>query len=71
LSFSTQVLFFVVVIVVPFFPHRNADKVEDILDEIQEQKDLHDTISDAIARPGQDMFDDVRLLKRFFLLPLS
>lgn len=40
----------------------DADKVDDIMDEIQEQKDIHDAISEAISRPGQDMFDDQELL---------
>lgn len=39
---------------------RDADKVDDLLDSIQEQKEIHDTISEAISRPGNEMFDDVR-----------
>jgi charged multivesicular body protein 4 len=40
----------------------DADKVDDIMDEIQEEKDVHDAISEAISRPGQDMFSDEDLL---------
>ena len=41
---------------------RDADKVDDLLDSIQEQKDLHDTIAEAISKPGQDAYDDVSSL---------
>lgn len=41
----------------------DADKVDDIMDEIQEEKDVHDAISEAISRPGQDMFNDEELLE--------
>lgn len=41
----------------------DADKVDDIMDEIQEEKDIHDSISEAISRPGQDMFNDEELLE--------
>lgn len=40
----------------------DADKVDEIMDDIQEEKDVHDAISEAISRPGQDMFDDEDLL---------
>eukprot|EP01034_Spumella_vulgaris_P024038 gene24038-30335_t len=40
----------------------DADKVEDMMDEIQEEKDIHDQISEAISRPGQDLFNDEDLL---------
>ena len=33
-----------------------------MMESIQEQKDLQDTISEAISRPGMEMFDDVRIL---------
>ena len=41
----------------------DADKVDDIMDSIQEEKDVHDQISEAISRPGQDLFDDEELLE--------
>lgn len=31
----------------------DADKVDDMMEEIQEEKDIHDSISEAISRPGQ------------------
>lgn len=40
----------------------DADKVDDLLESIQEQKEIHDTIAEAVARPGQEMFDDEELL---------
>lgn len=39
-----------------------ADTVDEIMDDIQEEKDIHDAISDAISRPGRDMFNDEDLL---------
>ena len=39
-----------------------ADTVDEIMDDIQEEKDIHDAISDAISRPGRDMFNDEELL---------
>jgi charged multivesicular body protein 4A/B len=39
-----------------------ADTVDEIMDDIQEEKDIHDAISDAISRPGKDMFNDEELL---------
>lgn len=41
----------------------DADKVDEIMDDIQEEKEVHDQISDAISRPGQEMFDDEDLLQ--------
>jgi charged multivesicular body protein 4A/B len=41
----------------------DSDKVDDMMDEIQEEKDIHDAISEAISRPGQDLFDDEELLE--------
>jgi len=40
----------------------DADKVDEIMDDIQEEKDIHDSISEAISRPGQDLFNDEDLL---------
>lgn len=40
----------------------DADKVEDLMDEMQEEKEIHDAIADAIAKPASDMFDDEELL---------
>lgn len=40
----------------------DADTVDEIMDDIQEEKDIHDSISDAISRPGQFLFDDEDLL---------
>lgn len=37
----------------------DAGTVDDIMDDIQEEKDLADQISEAISRPGQDLFEDV------------
>jgi charged multivesicular body protein 4 len=40
----------------------DADQVDDIMDDIQEEKDIYESISEAISRPGQDMFNDQELL---------
>jgi len=40
----------------------DADKVDEMMDDIQEEKDIHDQISEAISRPGQDLFNDEDLL---------
>jgi charged multivesicular body protein 4A/B len=40
----------------------DADKVDDIMDELQEEKDIQDAISEAITRPGQELFNDEELL---------
>ena len=37
----------------------DADKVTDIMEEITEQNDIQDQISEAISRPGLEMYDDV------------
>ena len=39
----------------------DADKVEDILDELEEEKEIHNAISDAISRPANDLYDDVSM----------
>eukprot|EP00607_Mallomonas_marina_P010077 CAMPEP_0182418330 /NCGR_PEP_ID=MMETSP1167-20130531/2795_1 /TAXON_ID=2988 /ORGANISM="Mallomonas Sp, Strain CCMP3275" /LENGTH=203 /DNA_ID=CAMNT_0024592493 /DNA_START=252 /DNA_END=863 /DNA_ORIENTATION=+ len=41
----------------------NADKVDDIMEDIAEQQDLQDQISDAIGKPATDLFDDEDLLR--------
>lgn len=41
--------------------YSDSDKVDDMMDAMQEERDIHDAISEAISRPAQDMFDDVRL----------
>lgn len=38
----------------------DANRVDKIMDAIEEERDLADQIAEAITRPGQDMFDDVR-----------
>jgi len=40
----------------------DVDKVDEMMDEIQDEKDIHDSISEAISRPGQDLFNDEELL---------
>jgi charged multivesicular body protein 4 len=40
----------------------DAARVDKIMDDIEEEKDLADQISEAITRPAQDMFDDEELL---------
>jgi charged multivesicular body protein 4A/B len=40
----------------------DASRVDKIMDDIEEEKELSDQISDAITRPAQDMFDDDELL---------
>jgi charged multivesicular body protein 4 len=40
----------------------DADKVEEIMEDIEEEKDIHNSISEAISRPGRDIFDDEDLL---------
>ena len=37
----------------------DADRVEQIRDEMDEEKELADQISEAISRPTQDIYDDV------------
>lgn len=43
------------------FDYLNSDAgtVDDIMDDIQEEKDIADQISEAISRPGQQLFEDV------------
>lgn len=38
----------------------DAARVDRVMDDIEEEKDLSDQISEAITRPAQDMFNDVR-----------
>eukprot|EP01006_Ploeotia_vitrea_P028112 TRINITY_DN60853_c0_g1_i1.p1 TRINITY_DN60853_c0_g1~~TRINITY_DN60853_c0_g1_i1.p1 ORF type:complete len:183 (+),score=26.71 TRINITY_DN60853_c0_g1_i1:316-864(+) len=40
----------------------DADRVDDLMDDMAEEKDTADQISEAISRPAQDMFDDDELL---------
>lgn len=40
----------------------DEDTIDDMMDDIQEEKDIHDSISEAISRPFQDMLDDQDLL---------
>ena len=40
----------------------DAARVDKVMDDIEEEKDLSDQIADAITRPAQDMFDDEELL---------
>lgn len=37
----------------------DADRVDQMMDDMEEEKDVADQISEAISRPAQDMFDDV------------
>ena len=34
----------------------DSDKVDDMMEEIQEEREIHDAISEAISRPGQVTF---------------
>jgi charged multivesicular body protein 4 len=40
----------------------DIDRVEKVMDDIEEEKALADELSEAITRPAQDMFDDEELL---------
>jgi charged multivesicular body protein 4 len=40
----------------------DADAVDDVMDAVEDEKDIHAQISEAISRPGQDLFDDEDLL---------
>jgi len=40
----------------------DAGKIDDIMDDIEEQKDISDQISEALTRNTADMFDDDELL---------
>ncbi len=44
----------------PYAFSSDADAVEDMMDNMQEEREIHDQIADAISRPGNEMFDDVR-----------
>jgi hypothetical protein len=35
-----------------------VDKVEDVMAELEDQKDIQDAMSEAISRPCQDIFED-------------
>ena len=37
----------------------DAERVDELMDDMAEEKDTADQISDAISRPAQDLFDDV------------
>ena len=37
----------------------DSDRVDDLMDAIQDEKDIHDQISDAISRGHGDVMDDV------------
>ena len=37
----------------------DADKIDELMDDMEEEKDTADQISEAISRPAQDLFDDV------------
>lgn len=42
----------------------DADKIDELMDDMEEEKETADQISEAISRPAQDLFDDVRLNER-------
>jgi charged multivesicular body protein 4 len=46
----------------------DSDKVDDILDAIQEEKDIADQISEAISRPTQGLMDDVIFIASIFIM---
>lgn len=39
--------------------HSDSDRVDDLMDAMQDEKDIHDQISDAISRGHGDVLDDV------------
>jgi len=39
----------------------DADAVEDMMDTLQEEKEIQDSIAEAISRPAQDLYDDDEL----------
>lgn len=39
----------------------DADAVDDLMADLQEERDIHNAISEAISRPGMEMFDDEEL----------
>lgn len=41
---------------------RDSDRVDDLMDAMQDEKDIHDQISDAISRGHGDAIDDVSTL---------
>jgi charged multivesicular body protein 4A/B len=41
---------------------RSAERVDDIMDEVQEEQELMNQISEAISRPAEDMYDEEELL---------
>ena len=38
---------------------RSAERVDEIMDNVEEERELMDQISEAISRPADDMFDNV------------
>lgn len=38
---------------------RSAERVDDIMEKVEDEQDLMNQISEAISRPAEDMFDDV------------
>jgi hypothetical protein len=38
---------------------RQPEKIDDIMDNMEDQKDLSNQISEALTRNTEDMFDDV------------
>jgi hypothetical protein len=52
-------MYFYFKIAFQFYYNSDSDKVDDMMDAMQEERDIHDAISEAISRPAQDMFDDV------------
>ena len=44
----------------------DSDRVDDLMDAMQDEKDIHDQISDAISRGHGDALDDVRATPSFF-----
>lgn len=42
-----------------FCSFRDIDKIDDMMQDIAEQQDLAQEISDAISRPASDTFDEV------------
>ena len=50
------------IIIIYYFYYYYNKYIIIVRDDIQEEKDIHDAISDAISRPGQDLFNDEDLL---------
>jgi charged multivesicular body protein 4A/B len=40
----------------------SAERVDDIMDEVQEEQELMNQISEAISRPAEDMYDEEELM---------